>query len=95
MTDSDDPFSPPDVDESQAAARRRQARLGYAVRPRPCGPDRSRAAEQIPRSGALPFSASGSIPLVQAASPLLLLAAQLRGDALARGRPGSPPAGAG
>ena len=75
MPDIDDPFKPSRRHRAPAAAGRRQAGRRRPVRVAADGPAR-RAPPMSSRSPAAPAScsASGLNPLVQAASPLLLLA---------------------
>jgi type VI secretion system protein ImpK len=76
MADSDDPFSRPDVTSLRPRPGGDKRGSSYAVRPRSAAPSIS-DAEQVP-AAARSLLGIGLNPLVRAASPLLLLAAQLR-----------------
>jgi type VI secretion system protein ImpK len=81
MPDFDDPFKPSDATVLRprpGAGKRGSADFGAAPAPRPAAAPQPAYVEPMPPA-AREFLAGGLNPLVQAATPLLLLAGQLRG----------------
>src|SRR5687767_10244759 len=81
MPDFDDPFKPSDATVLRprpGAGKRGSTDFGAPAAPRPAAAPQPAYAEPMPPA-AREFLAGGLNPLVQAASPLLLLAGQLRG----------------